>query len=661
MGNFDPLIPPEENSVTEKPRDYNPREQMDVSGGDLLGADEDLQMSMTTAILPQNDEDEMWKLASSDEDKTTSAPQVGDICDMSPMVSQYQWQSDDGWCPEEPSMNDNEFTDVNSPLATGVAADSSDKEDENNRADSLEEMSSKDKGLRELESVRGDEEPPKLITQDHQCREQESGRTSDEKHNASESEPLETELQLLTTISSGCHGYLGDSTDDQSDSTTVKDDNNFSDKAPIIDTDSTPKGSLKSMPEELAKDSMGVSSSFQKNITRGRPTGKSRKTLAVQRENANKKECPNAEDTLPTRKPFPCQQCVENFVDEDLLADHERTHSIDLAAKMNHGDSSQKPLGHSDQNQNLVSCPQMHAKTKHNCGYCDRVYKYYNDLQKHERSHRAEVKQDKFWCRLCHSTFKTRGSFLNHTKVHTTNRRKGKQKSSAKKKKYRCSFCGKLLSVKRDWIKHERTHTGEKPFNCRICDKAFSMARDARYHETKVHARQLASTSRNETSTVCDNLTVPSSAVATETSGRSASGSSASSGTDTAELLDSTLSSNSEKDKMPSLTADKTKSSSISQNTPKESQLKNKHTCCFCPSSFATKQRLWSHIEYHRVAHSHKCSYCPRLCAYESARKIHERSHTGERPFKCKLCTKSFIRKSHLNRHLKRVPHPEAD
>jgi KRAB domain-containing zinc finger protein len=78
--------------------------------------------------------------------------------------------------------------------------------------------------------------------------------------------------------------------------------------------------------------------------------------------------------------------------------------------------------------------------------------------------------------------------------------------------------------------------------------------------------------------------------------------------------------------------------------------------CEICSKSFGCKSYLSRHVSREhtrdKVYNCDQCNYETTQC---TAFKEHVRTHTGERPYACHVCTKTFIRSSHMKKHIKEV------
>ena len=81
------------------------------------------------------------------------------------------------------------------------------------------------------------------------------------------------------------------------------------------------------------------------------------------------------------------------------------------------------------------------------------------------------------------------------------------------------------------------------------------------------------------------------------------------------------------------------------------------HACGQCTRSFGRKSDLERHMNIHRSKDERpwKCSHCPRTFCQKGQRDTHHNTHTGLKPFKCSFCSKGFGDWSARHRHEKKI------
>jgi len=221
-------------------------------------------------------------------------------------------------------------------------------------------------------------------------------------------------------------------------------------------------------------------------------------------------------------------------------------------------------------------------------------------LKKHQ------VEGVEFKCDQCPFVTDQFANLTRHLKMSTHS---GKKKA---KTPYECSFCEKSFPSEKRLKLHASMHPEyqgekiEKPFKCDICPKAFYDNTELKRH-TNFHA--------GIKPFLCNLCPYSSS-----TKGR---------------LKEHTMIHHPD-----SLPKDMTKI----------------FICDICSKSFGCKSYLNRHISReHKRNKVFNCDQCNYETTHSTTFKCHLRTHTGERPYVCHICNKTFIKKAHMDRHIKGV------
>ena len=153
--------------------------------------------------------------------------------------------------------------------------------------------------------------------------------------------------------------------------------------------------------------------------------------------------------------PYKCEQCNKSFrYQRNLKAHVSSVHDAD--------DSYVCGLCHCEirSKQNL----KRHLEEQHE------VFDLENPIQSRESV--------KFVCDLCDKGFKRKEHLASHMKVHT----------SSSGDKYTCTDCGKQLTTKFNFDRHQMIHTSDREkYACSICEKAFTSKGQLGRHMEGIH------------------------------------------------------------------------------------------------------------------------------------------------------------------------------
>ncbi|XP_032465480.1 zinc finger protein 696 [Phocoena sinus] len=241
------------------------------------------------------------------------------------------------------------------------------------------------------------------------------------------------------------------------------------------------------------------------------------------------------------------------------------------------------------------------------CSTCDRSFKCYSDVVKHQSIHSGEKPYE---CSDCGKAFIHSSHVVRHQRIHNGER------------PYVCKECGKAFSQSFNLIRHQRIHTGEKPYECAECGRSFSQRSDAIKHQ-RIHTGE-----RLYECSECGKTFIHSSNVVRHQ--RIHHG------------------------ENPYECKECGKAFSQSSNLIQHQRVhtgEKPYACQECGRAFSRSSFLSEHRRIHTGEKPYECSECGRAFRALSGFFRHQRIHTGEKPFHCARCGRAFRLSFHLIQH----------
>ncbi|XP_034519535.1 zinc finger protein 696, partial [Ailuropoda melanoleuca] len=241
------------------------------------------------------------------------------------------------------------------------------------------------------------------------------------------------------------------------------------------------------------------------------------------------------------------------------------------------------------------------------CGTCDRSFKCYSDVAKHQSIHSGEKP---YACSDCGKAFIHSSHVVRHQRTHHG------------EKPYVCKECGRAFSQSFNLVRHQRIHTGEKPYGCAECGKSFGQRSDAAKHQ-RTHTGE-----RPYVCSECGKAFLHSSNVARHQ--RTHHGESPYECQECGQAF--------------------SQSSNLLQHRRVHTGEKP-YACPECGRAFSRSSFLSEHRRIHTGEKPYACGECGRAFRALSGFFRHRRVHTGEKPFRCTECGRAFRLSSHLIQH----------
>ncbi|XP_061724628.1 zinc finger protein 525-like [Cydia pomonella] len=207
------------------------------------------------------------------------------------------------------------------------------------------------------------------------------------------------------------------------------------------------------------------------------------KVEELEEENVDKKEAPDFEHTLNTKKiaqnvkteASPNEELYADGVVKDELVLSPETvqmpHKVWLSEEhsllVRELDTAEQHRYECDicgkvyqRKHFLVRHIKMHSKFNkgYPCNICIKVFSKRSALNRHELSHTGAKN---FSCETCNKKFTQKGHLNDHKLTHTGER------------PYACNMCSMQFKRSTHLIVHKRSHTGETPYSCEFCEKKF--------------------------------------------------------------------------------------------------------------------------------------------------------------------------------------------
>ncbi|XP_005101689.1 zinc finger protein 271 [Aplysia californica] len=180
------------------------------------------------------------------------------------------------------------------------------------------------------------------------------------------------------------------------------------------------------------------------------------------------------------RLPYSCQICGKSFSQTSGLNVHKLTHTAEEERAKRENNSSEFTCDICGKAYKTKFRLTIHAKSHDSkrdmpCDFCDKKFQSGHDLAIHRRTHT----KDKYACRLCGASFKSRSVYYFHTRTHPTER------------PHLCHTCGKSFTRSYDLTAHKRRHTESAdkqlgPYGCEVCGKVYQMKNSLKIH-MKIH------------------------------------------------------------------------------------------------------------------------------------------------------------------------------
>ncbi|XP_055702191.1 zinc finger protein 39-like [Phlebotomus papatasi] len=326
---------------------------------------------------------------------------------------------------------------------------------------------------------------------------------------------------------------------------------------------------------------------------------------------------------------------------------------------------------------------------KHQCPICQKKIISEWHLDKHIKTHSHH--ENRFFCCICCTNFKKKGSLRLHMKYNHI-RRIHEKKLDNEDNEEECPVCGKLFSSKFSCQRHQETfhstnenyykcdkcdkkfthrsylrihahvHSREKNYICQKCKRAFKTQKFLERHEKK-HANQMLLPTYK--CIFCPRTYKSTSVLNTHMSRSHHYSSSA------ADVSDCNLNNTCDQDTTENEASANLKCEFCEKNYfNKESLAEHKRVvhaieiydkdllrCPVCYRGFKQKQQLTLHKVVHVNRPLFACEVCDKKCTSTARLRDHmrtHRNHTKKELLHCTLCKGKFTQRWYLDKHLKR-------